>query len=133
MQTTPVQTYKRINVKSDTKRPFRAIRLERSDLARAAFSFLLARSQILFMMTPFLLSYYAAEYKKEKSVIHIIFSMLGVLSLGFGIGSLKYMIAMLIYSIYRYTFGDSREAVSYTHLDVYKRQDHRSRLSAVCY
>lgn len=109
MQTTPVQTYKRINVKSDTKRPFRAIRLERSDLARAAFSFLLARSQILFMMTPFLLSYYAAEYKKEKSVIHIIFSMLGVLSLGFGIGSLKYMIAMLIYSIYRYTFGDSRE------------------------
>ena len=109
MQTTPVQTYKRINVKNDTKRPVWAIRLERSDLARAVFSFLLGRCQIMYMMTPFLLSYYAAEYKKEKSAIHIIFSMLGVLTLGSGIGSLKYMIAMLIYSIYRYTFGDAKE------------------------
>ena len=103
-----IHPYKRINIKNNKRHRLDtlSITLDKSDLMRAVFSFLLARCQIFSIMTPFLMSYYAATYKKEKSIIPILFGALGIVSMGGGIQSLKYVIAMLVYSLYRYVWGD---------------------------
>jgi len=103
-----IHPYRRINTKNSKRHRLGTLilQLDKSDLMRAVFAFLLARCQIFTLMTPFLLSYYAATYKKEKSMIPMAFGALGLISMGGGIGSLKYVMAMLIFSLYRYVWGD---------------------------
>lgn len=106
----PIQPYKRITTKSKNHYRLHAlpISFEKSDVLRLIFSFLLGRCQLFGIMTPFLMSYYAANYRKEKSFIDIVGGTLGAFSIGMGLDSFKYTIAMLIYTLYRYVWGEKK-------------------------
>ncbi len=109
----PIQPYKRISSQQKSRYRLRplSISFEKSDVLRLVFSFLLGRYQLFGIMTPFLISFYAADYKKEKSFFSLLGGTLGVLSMGMGIESFKYVIAMLIYSLYAYLWGEREHKV----------------------
>lgn len=83
-------------IDNSTKKPAKKYLIR--GIAINIIGFLLGRASILGGITPFGIAYYSAlsEYKLNKAVIFISI-VLGILSIGFNIAQLKYILAMIMF------------------------------------
>lgn len=100
-----IPSYRRIDsTQQNNQNAHKQARLRKGDYISGAISFLLSRTSMLGQMSPFACAFFSASYSRIKMPLTMLCSLIGMLSAGMGTEAFKYLIAMSIFTSYKFIF-----------------------------
>ena len=111
------QTYQRLTRPKQETQNVTCSKFTKADVLMSVVAFLLARTAILGGVSPFGAAFFAASYRRERvGLVPLCVTALcvaaGMLSIGLGAMTLKYMPAMLMFFTYRMSLGMNRTSAT---------------------